>query len=152
MNNQWYQPVLDRLDKVRQLGTNKWTACCPVHDDSNPSMSVNLHDTPEGQKLGMYCFACGAKGDSVVESMGLSVGALFEDDKEFTPDSDFLLKKTQEADDWLIVIYDSAKARGEKIRYKDHKEYVAALARRERRTALGIPQTIIEVDKPEVFL
>jgi DNA primase len=39
---EWYSPVLDRLDKVRQLGTHKWTACCPVHDDSNPSMSVSL--------------------------------------------------------------------------------------------------------------
>ena len=63
----------------------------------------------------------------------------------------FLLKKTQEADDWLIVIYDSAKAKGEKIRYKDHKDYVAAMARRELRTALDIPQTIIEV-KTDGFL
>jgi hypothetical protein len=60
--------------------------------------------------------------------------------------TNFLLKKTQESDDWLIVIYDSAKARGEKIRYKDHKEYVAAMARRELRTALNIPQTIIEIE------
>ena len=149
---EWYSPVLDRLDKVRQLGTHKWTACCPVHDDSNPSMSVTVTDTPEGQKLLFYCFACSAKGDNVVESIGLKIGDLFERSKEFTPDRDFLLKKTQESDDWLIVIYDSAKARGEKIRYKDHKEYVAAMARRELRTALDIPQTIIEVSKPEEFL
>lgn len=149
MNDEWYSPVLDRLDKVRQLGTHKWTACCPVHDDSNPSMSVTVTDTPEGQKLLFYCFACSAKGDSVVESIGLKIGDLFELAKEFTPDRDFLLKKTQEADDWLIVIYDSAKAKGEKIRYKDHKEYVAAMARRELRTALDIPQTIIEVEREE---
>ena len=146
MNDEWYSSVLDRLDKVRQLGTHKWTACCPVHDDSNPSMSVTVTDTPEGQKLLFYCFACSAKGDSVVESIGLKIGDLFERSKEFTPDRDFLLKKTQESDDWLIVIYDSAKARGEKIRYKDHKEYVAAMARRELRTALNIPQTIIEIE------
>jgi len=149
MNNQWYQPVLDRLDKVRQLGSHKWTACCPVHDDSNPSMSVNLHDTPEGQKLGMYCFACGAKGDSVVESVGLKIGDLFERSKEFIPDRHYLLQKTVDADDFTIVIYETDKAKGRKIRYKDHKEYVAAMARRELRTALGIPQTIIEVEKEE---
>jgi len=149
MNNQWYQPVLDRLDKVRQLGSHKWTACCPVHDDSNPSMSVNLHDTPEGQKLGMYCFACGAKGDSVVESVGLKIGDLFERSKEFTPDRHYLLQKTVDADDFTIVIYETDKAKGRKIRYKDHKEYMAAMARRELRTALGIPQTIIEVEKEE---
>lgn len=145
---EWYQPVLDRLDKLKQLGTDKWTACCNVHEDKTPSLTISVKDG----KLLMYCFACGAKGDSVVESMGLSVGALFEDDKEFTPDSDYLLRKTQQNDDFTIVMYETDKARNKKIRYKDHKEYVAALARRERRTALGIPQTIIEVDKPEVFL
>ncbi len=149
---EWYSPVLDRLDKVRQLGTHKWTACCPVHDDSNPSMSVTVTDTPEGQKLLFYCFACSAKGDSVVESIGLKIGDLFERSKEFTPDRDFLLKKTQEADDFTIVMYETDKSKGRKIRYKDHKEYVAAMARRELRTALDIPQTIIEVSKPEEFL
>lgn len=149
MVNEWYSPVLDRLDKLRQLGTNRWTACCPVHDDTSPSMSISLADTPEGQKLLLHCFSCGAKGDNVVESIGLKIGDLFELAKEFTPDRDFLLKKTQEADDWLIVIYDSAKAKGEKIRYKDHKDYVAAMARRELRAALDIPQTIIEVEREE---
>ena len=149
---EWYQPVLDRLDKVRQLGTNKWTACCPVHDDSNPSMSINLHNTPEGQKLGMYCFACSAKGDNVVESLGLKIGDLFERSKEFTPNRHYLLQKTVDADDFTILIYETDKSKGRKIRYKDHKEYVAAIARRELRTALDISQTIIEVSKPEEFL
>ena len=126
---EWYAPVLDRLDKLRQSGANKWTACCPVHDDSNPSMSVTVTDTPEGQKLLFYCFSCGAKGDSVIESIGLKVGDLFEQSKDF------------------ILIYDTDKSKGKKIRYKDHKEYVAAMARRELRTAAGIPQTIIEIEK-----
>ena len=146
MNDEWYSPVLDRLDKVRQLGTNKWTACCPVHDDSNPSMSVTVTDTPEGQKLLFYCFSCSAKGDSVVESIGLKIGDLFERSKEFTPDRHYLLQKTVDADDFTIVMYETDKSKGRKIRYKDHKEYVAAMARRELRTALDIPQTIIEIE------
>jgi len=146
MVNEWYSPVLDRLDKLKQLGTNKWTACCPVHDDSNPSMSVSLADTPEGQKLLFYCFSCGAKGDNVIESLGLKIGDLFERSKEFTPDRHYLLQKTVDADDFSILIYETDKAKGRKIRYKDHKEYVAAMARRELRTALDIPQTIIEVE------
>ena len=144
---EWYAPVLDRLDKLRQSGTNKWTACCPVHDDSNPSMSVTVTDTPEGQKLLFYCFSCGAKGDSVVESIGLKVGDLFEQGKDFTPDRNYLLSKSVEDDDFYILIYDTDKSKGKKIRYKDHKEYVAAMARRELRTAAGIPQTIIEIEK-----
>jgi hypothetical protein len=109
-------------------------------------MSINLHDTPEGQKLGMYCFACSAKGDNVVESIGLKIGDLFERSKEFTPDRHYLLQKTVDADDFTILIYETDKAKGRKIRYKDHKEYVAAIARRELRTALGIPQIIIEIE------
>jgi len=143
---EWYAPVLDRLDKLRQLGTNKWTACCPVHDDTNPSMSVTLVDTPEGQKLLFYCFSCGAKGDSVVESIGLKVRDLFEQSKDFTPDRNYLLTKSVEDDDLYILIYDTDKSKGKKIRYKDHKEYVAAMARRELRTALDIPQTIIQIE------
>lgn len=148
---EWYAPVLDRLDKLRQSGTNKWTACCPVHDDSNPSMSVTVTDTPDGQKLLFYCFSCGAKGDSVIESIGLKVGDLFEQGKDFTPDRNYLLSKSVEDDDFYILIYDTDKSKGKKIRYKDHKEYVAAMARRELRTAAGIPQTIIEIEK-DVFL
>jgi len=144
---EWYAPALDRLDKLRQSGTNKWTACCPVHDDSNPSMSVTVTDTPEGQKLLFYCFSCGAKGDSVIESIGLKVGDLFEQSKDFTPDRNYLLNKSVEHDDFYILIYDTDKSKGKKIRYKDHKEYVAAMARRELRTAAGIPQTIIEIEK-----
>ena len=144
---EWYAPVLDRLDKLRQSGTNKWTACCPVHDDSNPSMSVTVTDTPDGQKLLFYCFSCGAKGDSVIESIGLKVGDLFEQGKDFTPDRNYLLSKSVEDDDFYILIYDTDKSKGKKIRYKDHKEYVAAMARRELRTAAGIPQTIIEIEK-----
>lgn len=151
MVNEWYSPVLDRLDKLRQLGTNKWTACCPVHDDSSPSMSISLADTPEGQKLLLHCFSCGAKGDNVVESIGLKIGDLFERDKDFEPDHHYLLRKTVENDDFYILIYETDKSKGKKIRYKDHKEYVAAMARRELRTVAGIPQTIIEVEKEEFF-
>jgi DNA primase len=143
---EWYAPVLDRLDKLRQSGTNKWTACCPVHDDSNPSMSVTVTDTPDGQKLLFYCFSCGAKGDSVIESIGLKVGDLFEQSKDFTLDRNYLLSKSVEDDDFYILIYETDKSKGKKIRYKDHKEYVAAMARRELRTAAGIPQTIIEIE------
>ena len=135
----WYDQVLDRLDKVRRRGEESWTACCPVHDDKNPSMTVSVKD----RKLLMYCFACGAKGDSVVESIGLSTGALFEDSQEFDADPHYLLKKTQEDDDFLIAIYQSAKRSGERIRYKDHKAYMEAMARRHNRTEAGIAQTII---------
>lgn len=143
----WYDLVLDNLDKVRKVGDEKWVACCNVHNDLTPSLSITIKD----KKLLMYCFSCGAKGDSVVESMGLNVSDLFEEKKEFEPDAHYLLRRTQEDDDFYILLYDSDKAKGKKIRYKDHKEYMAAMSRRSRRTELGIAQNIITV-KTDGFL
>jgi hypothetical protein len=148
----WYEPVLDMLDKLKGKGQDKWMACCPVHDDSNPSMSIKLADGADGQRLLFYCFSCGAKGDSVVKSLGLGVGALFEKSRDFTPDRDYHLKKTQEWDDTYILIHESAMARGDRIRYKDHKLYQESMARREERARRGIYQNIIEVKKPDKFL
>lgn len=148
----WYEPVLSKLDKLRSKGSNKWIACCPVHDDNNPSMSVSVVDGNDGERLLFYCFACGAKGDSVIKSLGLGVGALFEKSRDFTPDPYYQLRKTQDFDDTFILICDSALARGERMRYKDKQLYDAAMARREQRTLRGIPQVIIEVEKPEDIL
>lgn len=67
--------VLERLDKVRKSGKG-YVACCPVHGDRNPSMSVTEKD---GRVL-CYCFSCGAKGPEVVEAVGLPISVLFEDE------------------------------------------------------------------------
>mgnify|MGYP002624125532 CR=1 FL=1 len=135
----WYDQVLDRLDKVRRRGEESWIACCPVHNDTNPSMTVSVKD----RKLLMYCFSCGTKGDSVVESRRLSTRSLFEDTKKFDSDPHYLLKKTQKDNDFLIAIYQISKRNGQRIRYKDHKAYMEAMARRHNRTEAGIAQTII---------
>lgn len=45
------------LGELKRSQGDNWQALCPFHDDSNPSLSVNLGN-------GLYkCFACGAKGD-----------------------------------------------------------------------------------------
>src|SRR5690554_5144120 len=49
-----------RLDKLRRHG-EEGTACCPFHDDRNPSLSVNLTD---GR---FYCHGCGASGGDVLD-------------------------------------------------------------------------------------
>ena len=53
--------ILERLDKVKKFG-GKYLACCPVHNDRNPSMSV----TEKDNKVLIYCHACGASGLDVV--------------------------------------------------------------------------------------
>lgn len=44
---------LARLKRFRQVGQNRYVACCPAHDDKNPSLSITqTHD-----KVLVHCFA-----------------------------------------------------------------------------------------------
>lgn len=71
--------LLDRLEKVRQTGEHKYLACCPVHGDRNPSMSLSEVIGDDGnRKVLVYCFACHAGAQEVVEALGLSMSVLFE--------------------------------------------------------------------------
>ena len=64
--------VLERLKKARKSGKG-WLACCPAHDDQNPSLSIDVGD--EGQVL-VYCHAgCGLA--EVCAALGLEVKDLF---------------------------------------------------------------------------
>ena len=49
--------ILPKLDKVKQRGEKYW-ACCPVHDDKNPSMTL----TEEHGRVLIHCFSCQAYG------------------------------------------------------------------------------------------
>jgi hypothetical protein len=66
------QKVLERLDGVREAGAG-WTALCPAHDDTRPSLSVNEGD--DGRAL-VHCFA-GCAADDVIKACGLNMADLF---------------------------------------------------------------------------
>ncbi|MDF5890707.1 CHC2 zinc finger domain-containing protein [Pseudomonas syringae pv. syringae] len=65
--------VLERLDKVKPAGANKWKACCPAHDDKSPSLAIS--QTLEGTVL-LKCWA-GCSAGSIVEAIGLELRHLF---------------------------------------------------------------------------
>lgn len=65
---------IERLEKVRKSGKG-YVACCPVHKDRNPSMTI----TEKDGKVLCYCFSCGANGKQVVEAIGLPYAALFSE-------------------------------------------------------------------------
>jgi len=67
--------LLDRLDKVRQVGEGRWKACCPAHDDRSPSLAVT--EKPDGIILIKCWTGCGAA--DVVAAIGLSMSDLFPD-------------------------------------------------------------------------
>jgi len=62
------EALLSRLDKVRQNGSNRWTAKCPSHEDGSPSLSIR--ELPDGRTL-VHCFA-GCSPDDVLAAVSLS--------------------------------------------------------------------------------
>lgn len=44
---------LSNLERFKKLGGNRYIACCPAHDDRNPSLSI----TQGEDKLLVHCFA-----------------------------------------------------------------------------------------------
>lgn len=127
--------ILDKLTKVRKSGKN-YTACCPVHDDKSPSMSI----TEKDGKVLAHCHSCGANGRDVVEALGLPIDVLFAEPMERTHDPDWLLKKTENWDSTIIVIAYAAMKRGERVKYSDRKALKVSIARRELRKRKNIPQ------------
>lgn len=65
--------LLQRLDKVRKTGADKWQASCPAHDDKGPSLAVRELD--DGRVL-VHCFA-GCAAVEVLEAVGLDYSELY---------------------------------------------------------------------------
>lgn len=59
--------ILPRLDKVKRTGKGNWLACCPAHQDKNPSMT--MHQADDGRVL-VRCWA-GCSFEEIVNGVGL---------------------------------------------------------------------------------
>lgn len=64
--------ALPANSKVRTYGAG-WAACCPAHDDSDPSLSITVAESGD---LLLYCFA-GCSYQEVMRSVGLDQAAGF---------------------------------------------------------------------------
>ena len=69
--------VLSCLDKVKPVGANKWKACCPAHDDKNPSLAIT--ETSDGTVLLRCWVGCNAK--DIVNAIDLELRDLFPGEK-----------------------------------------------------------------------
>lgn len=67
------EKVLARLDKVKADGAGKWKACCPAHDDKEPSLGIR--EGVDGKVL-LHCFA-GCTATDITASIGLELRDLF---------------------------------------------------------------------------
>jgi len=75
------ESLLSRLDRVKETGRGRWLACCPSHNDRNPSLSVR--ETDEGVILIKCWSGCGA--NEVVASVGLEMHDLFPNSPKNQP-------------------------------------------------------------------
>ncbi len=64
--------ILERLRRVHKQG-NGWTACCPAHEDKNPSLTVGIAE--DGRFL--ICCQAGCQTDAVMRAIGLGLRDLF---------------------------------------------------------------------------
>ena len=65
--------LLDRLDKVKQTGPDRWIACCPAHNDRSPSLAVRELD--DGRIL-LHDFG-GCHVTDVLAALGMEMTDLF---------------------------------------------------------------------------
>lgn len=72
------EKVLSRLEKVKKTGTNQWKACCPGHDDKDPSLSIREVD--DGKVL-LHCWA-GCTAAEITAAIGLELRDLFPGQKK----------------------------------------------------------------------
>jgi hypothetical protein len=69
-------PILDRLEKVRQVKPDAWTACCPAHDDSSPSLAI----ADKGDRVLMHCYG-GCTFDEIRAALGMQAHEFYADSK-----------------------------------------------------------------------
>ena len=117
------EEILNHLDKVKKTPSG-YVACCPVHDDKNPSMSVTEKD---GVVL-MHCFSCGANGLDVANSLQISPSALFTD-VMMPVTMTRRLKSDLQTDAYVISIYESTKQSNGRLTYNDFRRYKLARER-----------------------
>ena len=115
--------ILPKLSKVKKRGT-KYTACCPVHDDKTPSLS--LEET--GDRVLIHCFGCQANGIQVMDALGLSHSFLFRDSR---PGGSLPMagREKAEEDVYFLAIVDNMRKRGERIPYHSFRRYKLAKER-----------------------
>lgn len=113
--------ILNLLDKVRKVKGRSYTALCPVHKDSKPSMTIT--ETNKGDVL-IHCFSCGAKGTDVVRALGLPVSELFIDELKVDKSRPYYPKDQMRKDRYIIQYYERDGGG-----YLDYKAYTESKSR-----------------------
>ena len=65
--------LLERLERVRRTGPDRWLARCPAHQDRRPSLSIREGDD---DKTLVHCFA-GCSVEDIVAAARIDITDLF---------------------------------------------------------------------------
>ena len=122
--------LLNRLHKVQRTGTDRWTACCPAHDDKTPSLAIRELD--DGRIL-LKCFA-GCATDDVLDAVGLTFADLMperlgEFKRERRPFYASDILKIMDFEAWLVIVCASALAKGEELTEERRERLLLAASR-----------------------
>lgn len=60
--------LLNRLDKVKSTGKDRWKACCPAHGSTKQSLAIR----DDNGKVLIHCFAEGCAIEDVLGAVGLT--------------------------------------------------------------------------------
>jgi len=101
--------LLEKLEKATQTPSGGWKACCPSHEDENPSLTVAVG---KDGKILMNCKA-GCDFGKVVEALGMKPG-------DFFPET-----RSQQRRKTIVQTYDYTDQVGtllfQKVRFRMHQ-------------------------------
>jgi hypothetical protein len=126
------EEILSKLEKVKRTGRNNWLACCPAHDDRNPSLTIHAAD--DGRIL-VRCFA-ECSFEEIVGAVGLGWEPWFppkqpDDFKRAVrrpyPAADVLEALTDEA--LIVMVSASCLRQGGKLTDVGHERLLTAMQR-----------------------
>lgn len=134
--------ILPRLEKAKKTGKGNWLACCPAHDDKNPSMTI--HEADDGRIL-VRCWA-GCSFEEIVGAVGLGWEPWFPPNP--TKDRSVAIRKPFPAADVLealafecivLAVHSADMATGKELTDLEKRRMWLAFERFEqgRRLALG---------------
>lgn len=122
---------LNKLNKVQGRGRDSWVACCPSHDDKNPSLKIDI----KNDKILIKCWS-GCSTEDILGSVGMDFDDIFPDraiyhrssgDRPTLSSSDALRIIKYEA---MIIYMMGVDLRAKKIpSEEDHNRFVLAVGR-----------------------
>lgn len=119
------QNIVSKLDKVKETRRG-WIACCPVHNDKNPSMHIKV----EGEVILIHCMACQANGADVCRALDISVSELWEKPAQridgYIPQR---IRDQSIEDVFFIDLYEQERREGKKETLEEYRRYKLALQR-----------------------